>query len=424
MTSTSTSSAEVPLSDTVATPPRQWELERLPRQRPPLLERKRLLHGEFPAPGQVKVLMSQVALATVEQHGTSDLGTELGGVLLGHAYHYEGQLFVEVVAALPAVSGDRGPVHFTFTADAWSQIHHDRDHHYPELNIVGWFHTHPDLAVFFSVDDVVVHTAAFVLPWHVALVVDPIRDEMAYFGWQEEKIEPLTGFFEVLDRQPTPQTTWRGVQTIVGQPRPQPQPREPGSRSVYMPPSGWPALAAKQWLMPVLAVSGMLLLLVWLLLLTRRVNQLQDVSLALAGELAQVHNAAGNANCPDPRLQIVAPAAGNDLVAGQTISVIGTASHPQAYRYLVELHPENMAGWIMLGTTRRDQALGQLANWDTALYDPGIYELRLSAVNRENLPIVNNPAPAPNLAESGEEVNQPPQMAACIIRLQLVGNDS
>ena len=85
---------------------------------------------------------------------------ELGGALLGHAYRYKTGVVVEVKAALPAVSSDHGPVHFTFSADSWSKLHRDRTAHYSNLDIIGWFHTHPDLGVFYSRDDVVVLSAA------------------------------------------------------------------------------------------------------------------------------------------------------------------------------------------------------------------------------------------------------------------------
>jgi proteasome lid subunit RPN8/RPN11 len=248
------------------------ELAGLPEEVSPLVPGSYRLHGERPPVGVPLVLISQLALQQVENHSRSNLETELGGALLGHVYRSDDETFVEIVAALPAVSHDHGPVHFTFTADAWSQLHRDRERHYPELTIVGWFHTHPDLGVFFSADDVVVHSAAFVLPWHVALVVDPVRGEGSFFGWQTEAAEreiiPLPGFFELLDDGPDTVLAWHLT------PRPYWQERgrvaRPGGR-VVMPQNEWPALPPiSAWWG---ALMGGLSLLISLILLLERLLQ-------------------------------------------------------------------------------------------------------------------------------------------------------
>ena len=187
--------------------------EQLPQHPRPTLEKGYTRHGLVPSPGQVVVINGQAALTAVSTHSLSNTQSELGGVLLGHAYQDNGTLFVEVEAALPAVSDDHGPVHFTFNANGWAQLHKDRAARYPDLQIVGWFHTHPDLGVFYSADDVVVHSAAFTLPWQVGLVVDPLRQEACFFGWEiashGKQILPITGFYEWLDQKPGSLVGWQ-----------------------------------------------------------------------------------------------------------------------------------------------------------------------------------------------------------------------
>ena len=108
------------------------------------------LHGQKPDPDQVQVAFSQRALLQIETHSKSDLTRELGGALLGHALQQDGATMVKVLASLPVITADHGPVHFTFTADAWALLHDDKAKEYPNLDIVGWYHTHPDLGVFYS----------------------------------------------------------------------------------------------------------------------------------------------------------------------------------------------------------------------------------------------------------------------------------
>lgn len=168
-----------------------------PRGRPPL-ENVCILHGTLPGEGEPRIVVRQTALQQIATHCAANLQAEVGGALLGYPYHHNQQSFVEVLAAIPAHSPDHGPVHFTFTADVWAQLQRDRAA-YPQLDVVGWFHTHPDLGVFFSVDDVVVHSAAFTQPWQVALVVDPVRAEASFFGWQEDGIGAIAGFYELAE---------------------------------------------------------------------------------------------------------------------------------------------------------------------------------------------------------------------------------
>jgi proteasome lid subunit RPN8/RPN11 len=168
----------------------EYALANLPIQEAPDLEEISVRHGRFPAEQEVVVILSQLALRQIAAHSNSNLDCEVGGAMLGHAFRSDGRTFVEVRAAIPAVTDDHGPFHFTFTADSWSQLHKDRDERYPDLDIVGWFHTHPDLGVFYSSDDVIVHSAAFTLPWHVGMVVDPIRKEAGVFGWKAGSLHP------------------------------------------------------------------------------------------------------------------------------------------------------------------------------------------------------------------------------------------
>lgn len=215
---TAPSATETP-TEAMATPtpasPPILESQR-PRGRPPV-QSACLLYGELPGEGEPRVLVTQTALQQIEAHSRSNVKTEVGGALLGYAYRHNEQLFVEVRAAIPAISPDHGPVHFTFTADVWVQLHHDRAA-YPDLEIVGWFHTHPDLGVFFSADDLVVHSAAFRQTWQVALVVDPVRREACFYGWVAGELWALPGFYELLspaateDDQPDfPSVDWTVV---------------------------------------------------------------------------------------------------------------------------------------------------------------------------------------------------------------------
>ncbi|MBP7999946.1 MAG: Mov34/MPN/PAD-1 family protein [Chloroflexi bacterium] len=365
-----------------------------------------LLHGQQPQPYQVGIIISQEALRQIDSHCRSDLHRELGGVLLGKAFQRQGQQWVAIAAALPAFSDQHGPIHFTFTADAWARINRDRESQHPQLSIVGWFHTHPDLGVFYSADDVVVHTVAFRELWHIGLVVDPVRQEACFFGWDQKElldgleraILPMEGYYERTDEQPTPAVTWQMGRDRAWNQTERSRTARPratlsgvtiaddldsASESFYAPTNPWPTLSSG------MAVSiglvglfvTLCLLLIVILPLERRAGALENVVLTLAETALNEANATGAAACPDARLRLITPQAGTTVNAAE-LTIIGTAQYAAANRYSLAVRPATSENWTTITTFRRDQSLAELGRLDTTTLIPGIYQLQLAAQDK------------------------------------------
>lgn len=237
--------------------------------------RKTLLHGTQPAGGQVRVAMSQLSLRQIEGHATQDLARELGGVLLGESGRDDDGYYIKVRASLPVRTVEHGPVHFTFTADSWAQLHQERSQRYPEWDIVGWYHTHPNLGVFYSADDVVVHKAAFVLPWQIGLVYDPVRGEGCLVGWQEARqlggetiLSEIDGYYELLDEQIGSVASWQFVRSSVWHEGAYRSEVPPRAGELYAPASTLPTLPSISPWWGVL-LGGLSLLISLLLLIDR-----------------------------------------------------------------------------------------------------------------------------------------------------------
>ena len=383
MTSASISSETAPYVDMP-----EPEVSGLPERQPPNLAKMGWLHGRSPNNEQI-IIMRQDALRQVVDHSHSNLHVELGGALLGQAYRYQNQIYVDVVAALPAVSGSHGPVHFTFNADSWTQLQRDRSEQYPKLDIIGWFHTHPGLGVFYSGDDVVVHSAAFTLPWHVGLVVDPVGNEASFFGWHKGELAPSAGFYELLEAD-QPVVDWHMVRTSVWQESYEEhlaseQGLGPYSRSEV---TNWQP-TQQRWGLIVGALGLLLsffLLVGWVVPLTRQVNQLETLTLTLADQTLAENTIA----CPNPNLRILSPVAGSGVRVGDEVAVVGTAVHPEAYRYRVEVRPVGADLWSLVGDKRASTDLGTIATWDTSPHQPAAYEMRLTAVDRNNIRLTNS----------------------------------
>lgn len=364
-----------------------------------------LLHGERPQSNQVGILISQMALRQIDAHCRSDFHRELGGVLLGKAFQRQGQQWVAIAAALPATSSDHGPIHFTFTADAWAKINRDRETHHPQLAIVGWFHTHPDLGVFYSADDVVVHTVAFRELWHIGLVVDPVRQDACFFGWDQQElrdgleraISPIEGFYERLDEQTQSVTDWRIGRDRAWNRQPDRMPTTlsgvnqaddliPAENQYLLPPNHWPTIS------PTIALwVGLIGLLVTLCLLlfvivpqTRQMAALQNVTLQLAGETIEIANETGAAACANPDLRLITPLAGGITPIGEELAIVGTAQVAAANRYTLQIRPSISEQWTTVDSFRRDHTLAVLGRLDTSNLSAGSYQLLLAARDNQN----------------------------------------
>jgi proteasome lid subunit RPN8/RPN11 len=362
------------------------EFDALPVGNPPDLSNA-IWHGggDGSAPAYLSVCVRPAAIDQLQDHAVSNTSVELGGVLLGYAYRHEQRVFVEVQAAIPVQTADHGPVHFTFTADSWSQVHKDRAVRYPALNIIGWFHTHPGLGVFFSGDDVVVHKAAFTMPWHVGLVVDPLSKQAALFGWDAGQVRSLPGLYELTTGNGPTVLPWRVIEAEVWSESYEARLADDAAY-VRRTQTGLTQLLAEPWVP--LAVGGVALFLAVLLLGTmlisanRRAAVLETISQGYLGAHMSAAEAAGLADCPTPTLMLMDPLAAESISEAE-VDILGQAQLAGAHHYLVQTRPAGATDWVELSRFRRPVRVGQLATWETANYPSGQYELRLSAVDRD-----------------------------------------
>lgn len=83
-----------------------------------------------------------------------------------------------VQVAVPARQHSQSPVFLEMDPSVWREARELA----PQLKIVGWFHSHPDLGAFFSSTDRNTQRHFFRLPHQVGLVIDPFRRETACFA--------------------------------------------------------------------------------------------------------------------------------------------------------------------------------------------------------------------------------------------------
>lgn len=131
---------------------------------------------------------------------------EVGGMLLGEVFEDpSGRLALDVLHAIPALGARQEPTYFKLTDEAWSHICAMRDAIDPEMLIVGWYHSHPNLGAFYSGTDRASQRAFYNRPWNFGLVIDPHRDDMALFlGGDSERI-PIES---IARYKPEPAPVW------------------------------------------------------------------------------------------------------------------------------------------------------------------------------------------------------------------------
>ena len=157
---------------------------------------------EVPAPDDLPIFLDRATADAIERHALRDTGVELGGILLGKECvdDQTGTPFVWVTKSLEAKHYENTQASFTYTHDSWEEITRERDRLYPDLDIVGWYHTHPDFGVFLSGHDLFIQRHFFAQPLQVAYVVDPIRQTRGFFRWRAGEMEQTGGFFLTADR--------------------------------------------------------------------------------------------------------------------------------------------------------------------------------------------------------------------------------
>jgi proteasome lid subunit RPN8/RPN11 len=170
--------------------------------RPDRDQRWACLSYHVPAQADLPVFLDHRAADAIERHALSDTSVELGGILLGKECVDEstGAPFVWITQSLEAKHYANTQASFTYTHDSWEEITRQRDRLFPDLDIVGWYHTHPSFGIFLSHHDLFIHQHFFAQPLQVAYVVDPIQQTRGFFQWRGGSMAPVDGFYLTAER--------------------------------------------------------------------------------------------------------------------------------------------------------------------------------------------------------------------------------
>jgi proteasome lid subunit RPN8/RPN11 len=162
-------------------------------------ERKRAVRRPFPGPRGVdvplRVAMERAAYADLSAHARESLDAEVCGVLIGETCEDDAGPFVHVRHIIRGTQAKERGTHVTYTQETWNQIHEVKERDFPNLDIVGWYHTHPGFGVEFSDMDRFIQRNFFPSPTQIGLVTDPLGGAVAVCMTQGDGIRYLSRFW-------------------------------------------------------------------------------------------------------------------------------------------------------------------------------------------------------------------------------------
>lgn len=134
-----------------------------------------------------KISISDEILEKIEEHCFSEVSHEVGGFLVGII----GDEKTEIKGVIPSTKAQSQQTSLTFTHEAWDEAYQSLAKDFPDLNLVGWYHSHPGFGVFMSEYDSFIQQNFFGTKGQLALVVDPLAGRRGWFKWGNEKIKEL-----------------------------------------------------------------------------------------------------------------------------------------------------------------------------------------------------------------------------------------
>ena len=156
----------------------------------PSIDTKKFPQVPFPASyaSDFRVHFDPDTYRQIEEHVKKDTSHEVGGILVGVWQKDENGPYATVTAMIRCdkAVGKEGEV--TFTHETWNDIAREMDGPYVDLQIIGWYHSHPGFGVFLSERDMFIQEHFFSNPGQIALVIDPIAETNGVFYWKKDKV--------------------------------------------------------------------------------------------------------------------------------------------------------------------------------------------------------------------------------------------
>lgn len=156
----------------------------------------RVIPPDWAQPGNARkhiIFVRNSLLTKVKEHARRDLSHECFGLLLGNAYSdpIRKVLWIEVQDAVAAVDTNASIVAVEVSAKEFQRLNDEVDEIWNktqgETRKIGWYHSHPNFGIFMSGTDQANQKQFYSQEWQIALVVDPVREEIGFFRGAESE---------------------------------------------------------------------------------------------------------------------------------------------------------------------------------------------------------------------------------------------
>ena len=136
-----------------------------------------------------ELYLSKLAEEKIRNHAVRSVDSkrEVMGLMLGGTYACGGRQYA-VVRDIATTDLEASPVHVRFHRESFEKLFDSLDGTCFNYVIVGWYHSHPGHRCFMSSTDVDTQRTLFNMPFHNALVIDPISREIEVYCLDQGKI--------------------------------------------------------------------------------------------------------------------------------------------------------------------------------------------------------------------------------------------
>jgi len=162
---------------------------------------------------ELPIFFSQAVIEEATALAAKAGDRETGGVLVGRLHRdvSHPEIFVEVVAQIPAQHAEASGTSFSFTSETWGSAAAAIELRGRGELVLGWWHSHPLFcdprcpeqrrkacylaSPFFSADDIHLHRVCFPQPYQVALLISDLPTPgltPAVFGWSSGMVSSRT----------------------------------------------------------------------------------------------------------------------------------------------------------------------------------------------------------------------------------------
>lgn len=165
------------------------EIEKLP---PPMTISHKYVSGPIGGAGmtgeKVDLYISENSLQKMIEHcvAFAEQKLEVMGLLIGDRYLWEGELYT-VVQDVVSTDMDSTLVSVRFQREGFENLFENLADIEYDYILVGWYHSHPGHTCFMSGTDIDTQVRMFSEPYHVAIVIDPINQDMKVFSIMDRR---------------------------------------------------------------------------------------------------------------------------------------------------------------------------------------------------------------------------------------------